>query len=91
MKDDLRTLYEMICTLFEGDTPDLEVAIKVMESHGFKINEEGYIIDEEDELDDDDYEQIICKECLIITNVEKGTYALEKNMCEQCYCKYQGG
>jgi NMD protein affecting ribosome stability and mRNA decay len=38
-----------------------------------------------------DYEIIECSECGEEKQVEKGTWALEKGMCEQCYCIYQGG
>jgi hypothetical protein len=38
-----------------------------------------------------DYEIIECSECNQEKSVEKGTWALDKGMCEQCYCEYQGG
>lgn len=41
--------------------------------------------------DEDDYEVIECSECNKEKSVEKGTWALDKGMCEQCYCEYQGG
>lgn len=34
---------------------------------------------------------IKCSECLKQKYVEKGTWALDKGMCETCYCEYQGG
>ena len=43
-----------------------------------------------DSMDDEDYELIECTECGEEKLVEKGTWALDKGMCEQCYCKYQG-
>lgn len=45
----------------------------------------------EDGLIQDDYEVIECSECNEEKAVEKGTWALDKGMCEQCYCEYQGG
>jgi hypothetical protein len=39
--------------------------------------------------DDDDYETIVCKMCFERKSVEKGTWALDKGMCEPCYAKYQ--
>jgi hypothetical protein len=36
-------------------------------------------------------ELIECSECGEEKYVEKGTWALEKGMCEKCYCIYQGG
>jgi hypothetical protein len=39
----------------------------------------------------EDYEIIECVVCEEEKEVEKGTYALAHNMCEQCYCIYQGG
>lgn len=40
---------------------------------------------------EDDYEWIDCSECDEHKAVEKGTWALDKGMCEHCYCIYQGG
>ena len=39
----------------------------------------------------EDYEVIDCSECGKTKSVEKGTWALDKGMCEKCYCQYQGG
>lgn len=39
----------------------------------------------------EDYELIECSECGEDKYVEKGTWALDKGMCEKCYCAYQGG
>ncbi len=36
-------------------------------------------------------EMIDCEECDKEKAVEKGTWALDKNMCERCYYAYQGG
>lgn len=36
-------------------------------------------------------EMVDCVECDKEKAVEKGTWALDKEMCEQCYCAYQGG
>lgn len=48
--------------------------------------------EEDEEYDDDeDYVVIECIECLEDKEVEKGTWALDKGMCEKCYCKYQDG
>lgn len=40
---------------------------------------------------DDDYAVIECRECGEEKAVEKGTWALDKGMCEPCYCSCQGG
>lgn len=40
---------------------------------------------------DDEHEIIECSECGELKPVEKGTWALDKGMCEPCYCLYQGG
>jgi formylmethanofuran dehydrogenase subunit E len=46
---------------------------------------------EDQQTTDEDHELIECSECGEEKAVEKGTYALEKGMCEQCYCFWQGG
>lgn len=40
---------------------------------------------------EEDFEVIECSECGEEKPVEIGTWALEKGMCAQCYCEYQGG
>jgi len=40
---------------------------------------------------EDDFEIIECSECGEEKAVELGTWALDKGMCEPCYCIYQGG
>lgn len=40
---------------------------------------------------EEEYEIIRCIECDKVKKVEKGTWALDKGMCEKCYCIYQGG
>lgn len=40
---------------------------------------------------DEDYETITCVVCDEEKDVEKGTWALDKGMCESCYRKFQGG
>lgn len=39
----------------------------------------------------EDYVTITCSECGEEKEVENGTWALDKGMCERCYCEYQGG
>jgi hypothetical protein len=45
----------------------------------------------DDTMDSSDYETIECLLCEEEKEVEKGTWALAKGMCEPCYCLYQGG
>jgi hypothetical protein len=33
-----------------------------------------------------DYEEVECSECRELKDVEVGTWALDKGMCETCYC-----
>ncbi|MGG0308283.1 hypothetical protein ABEY43_07285 [Priestia megaterium] len=47
MKEDLKILYDIILTLFEGDEVNFDDAIDVMVKNGFEVNEEGYIIEED--------------------------------------------
>jgi formylmethanofuran dehydrogenase subunit E len=42
-------------------------------------------------MNDEEYELIECSECGEEKKVEKGTWALDKGICEPCYCIYQGG
>lgn len=39
----------------------------------------------------DGYELIRCSRCMEDVLVEKGTWALDMEMCEPCYCQHQGG
>ena len=42
-------------------------------------------------LSDVDEIEIECEQCNEEKFVENGTWALDNNMCETCYCAYQGG
>jgi len=49
-------------------------------------------IDPEEVKDEHEgYELINCSECGKDKWVEEGTWALDKGMCEPCYCAYKGG
>ncbi len=45
----------------------------------------------EEEESREGYELINCTECGKDKWVEEGTWALDKGMCEPCYCAYEGG
>lgn len=58
---------------------------------GSDTDDEEYVTPWEEDDTDEDYTRITCVGCHEDKKVEKGTYALEYNMCERCYCAYQGG
>jgi hypothetical protein len=41
--------------------------------------------------ENEDTTLIKCRECFEWKEVENGTWALDRGMCETCYCAYQGG
>lgn len=45
---------------------------------------------QEEKYPETEYERIQCSECREFKKVEKGTWALDKGMCEPCYCIYNG-
>jgi formylmethanofuran dehydrogenase subunit E len=48
-------------------------------------------VEEEAPGEREGYELINCVECGEDKYVEEGTWALDKGMCEPCYCAYEGG
>ena len=50
--------------------------------------DEFYVWVSEEDIDE---LEIDCSECGEERWVETGTWALDKGMCETCYCAYQGG
>lgn len=82
-QEEIYRLCEAITLIMMGDRDavDFEEIVAIAKRHGITIDEEGYV----------ESVTIECSACYMENDVEGGTWALEKGMCETCYCEYQGG
>ncbi len=79
---DVLALYEAIELIRVGEEEyvDFDGIRAITDRHGITVDEDGFI----------DSVRIICNVCEEEKDVEGGTWALSKGMCERCYCKYEG-
>lgn len=72
-----------------------DVGALLMEvDYAWRHNESQAADSDDDQLDEpvqEGYRKIICKECCEFKSVEEGTWAIDNDMCEQCWCEYNGG